>query len=69
MNALLQAEYPNQTRELLERNRPALVPEFIQWLQALTGDLRQDGRAEAADRLLKIIDQAKELSGSNIPIA
>ena len=69
VNALLQSEYPNQTRELLERNRPALVPEFIQWLQALTGDLRQDGRAEAADRWLKIIDQAKELSGSNIPIA
>ncbi len=69
VNALLQSEYPNQTRELLERNKPALVPEFIQWLQALTGDLRQDGRAEAADRLLKIIDQAQELSGSNIPTA
>lgn len=67
VNALLQSEYPNQTRELLERNKPALVPEFIQWMQALAGDLRQDGRAEAADRLLKIIDQAQELSGSNIP--
>ncbi len=69
VNTLLQSEYPNQTRELLQRNKPALVPEFIQWLQALAGDLRQDGRADAADRLLKIIDQAKELSGSNISTA
>jgi hypothetical protein len=69
VNALLQSEYPNQTRELLERNKPALIPEFIDWMQNLSGDLRQDGRAEAADRLLKIIDQAKELGGIKIQTA
>jgi hypothetical protein len=69
VNALLQSEYPGQTHDLLERNKQALVPEFIDWMQNLAGDLREDGRAEAADRLLKIIDQAKELGGVKIQTA
>ena len=69
VNALLQSEYPAQTRELLEHNKQALVPELIEWMQQLAGDLRQDGRTEAADRLLKIIDQAKELAGIKIQTA
>ncbi|HET7375382.1 MAG TPA: hypothetical protein VFK30_01665, partial [Anaerolineae bacterium] len=69
VNALLQSEYPAQTRELLEHNKQALVPELIEWMQQLAGDLRQDGRTEAADRLLKIIDQAIELAGIKIQTA
>jgi hypothetical protein len=63
VNALLSVEYPNQTRELLERNRQALVPEFIDWLGTVEAGLREDGRAESADRLAQVIVQARELAG------
>lgn len=63
VNTLLQIEYPAQTKELLERNKPALVPEFIAWMQGLAEELREDGRAESADRLVLVIDQAKEIAG------
>ncbi|MFN8595260.1 MAG: CpXC domain-containing protein [Anaerolineae bacterium] len=63
VNTLLQIEYPAQTKELLERNKQALVPEFIAWMQGLADELREDGRGESADRLLLVIDQAKEIAG------
>jgi hypothetical protein len=63
VNTLLQIEYPNQTRELLERNKPVLGPELIGWMEGLAEDLREDGRGEAADRLLRVIAQAKEVAG------
>ena len=63
VNTLLQIEYPNQTKELLERNKPALVPEFIAWMQGLAEELREDGRGDSADRLLQVIEQAKEIAG------
>ena len=63
VNTLLQIEYPAQTKELLERNKQALVPEFIAWMQGLADELREDGRTESADRLLLVIDQAKEIAG------
>lgn len=64
VNALLSLEYPNQTRELLERNRQVLVPEFIEWLETVTSGLREDGRAESANRLAQVIAQARELTGA-----
>ncbi len=66
VNALVQAEYPNQTRELLERNKRVLVPEFIAWMENLTKDLRADGRAAAADRLVQVIAQAREVAGLSV---
>lgn len=63
VNTLLQIEYPNQTRELLERNKQVLGPEFIDWMTGLAEELREDGRGEAADRLLRVIAQAKEVAG------
>jgi hypothetical protein len=66
VNALVQAEYPNQTRELLERNKRVLVPEFIAWMENLTQDLRTDGRAAAADRLVQVIAQAREMAGLSV---
>ena len=66
VNALVQAEYPNQTRELLERNKRVLVPEFIAWMENLTQDLRADGRAAAADRLVQVIAQAREMAGLSV---
>ena len=68
VNTLLQIEYPNQTRELLERNRQVLGPEFIAWMEGLAGDLRQNGRAETADRLVQVIDQAKEMAGLKVSL-
>ena len=64
VNAMLTLEYPGQTRQLLERNRKALVPEFIEWLDKVAADLREDGRAESADRLTQVIAQARELVGA-----
>jgi hypothetical protein len=49
VNTLLQVEYPNQTKELLERNKQVLGPELIAWMEGLAGELRQSGRTESAD--------------------
>ena len=68
VNTLLQVEYPNQTRELLERNKQVLGPEFIAWMEGLAGDLRQNGRPETADRLVQVIDQAKEIAGLKVSL-
>jgi len=61
VNALLSAPYPDETRKLLEANRRILVPQFVEWMRALSQDLREDSRADAADQLDKIIVQASEL--------
>jgi hypothetical protein len=63
VNTLLQIDYPGQTRELLERNKQVLVPQFIDWMKNLVDELREDGRGESADRLVLVIEQAKEIAG------
>ena len=68
INTLLQVQYPDQTRELLERNKQILGPEFIAWMEGLSGDLREGGRGEAADRLVQVIDQAKEIAGLKVSL-
>jgi len=64
VSALLSAKYPDQTRTLFERNPQARAPEFIQWLEAVAADLREDGRAESADHLTRVIAQAREMSAA-----
>ena len=66
INTLLQIEYPNQTRELLERNTQVLGPELIGWMEGLVEELREDGHAPAAERLLLVIAQAKEIAGLSL---
>ena len=66
VNALLQAPYPDKTRELLERNKAALAPEFISWMEGLVDELRGDGRPDAADRLTQIIEQARQVAGASV---
>ncbi len=66
INTLLQIEYPNQTRELLERNKQVLGPELIGWMEGLVEELREDGRAPAAERLLLVIAQAKQIAGLSL---
>jgi hypothetical protein len=68
VNTLLQIEYPNQTKELLERNKQVLGPEFIAWMEGLEGELRESGRTETADRLVLVIGQAKELAGLKVSL-
>ncbi len=68
VNTLLQIQYPAQTKELLERNKQVLGPEFIAWMEGLAGELRESGRAETADRLLQVIDQAKEIAGLKVSL-
>ncbi|HLF24825.1 MAG TPA: CpXC domain-containing protein [Anaerolineae bacterium] len=63
LSALLAAQYPDQTRMLLERNRQALVPEFVDWLEGIVAELREEGREESADHLMQVIAQARELAG------
>jgi hypothetical protein len=67
VNALLSAAYPDETRKLLEANRKALSPQFLEWMRAVAEDLRQDGRADAGDQLAKIIEQATALAGAPVP--
>jgi hypothetical protein len=38
-------------------------------MQAVAQDLRQDGRTDAADQLVKILEQAAELTGAPAPSA
>jgi len=64
VNALLSAQYPDQTRALLERNRQVLVPELVDWLETVAADLREDGRQEPSDHLVKVVAQARELMGA-----
>jgi CpXC protein len=64
VNALLSLPYPDETRKLLEANRRALSPQLLDWMRGLAEDLREDGRADAADQLLKIIEQATEVAGT-----
>ncbi|CAG0929884.1 hypothetical protein TFLX_01459 [Thermoflexales bacterium] len=68
VNTLLQIDYPNQTKELLERNKQVLGPEFIAWMEGLVGELREGGRTETADRLVQVIDQAKEIAGLKVSL-
>jgi CpXC protein len=68
INTLLQIEYPGQTKELLERNKQVLRPEFIGWMEGLVGELHETGRAETAERLVLVIDQAKEIAGLKVSL-
>ena len=67
VNVLLSSPYPDGTRKLLEANRKALSPQLVEWMRHLAEDLRKDGRADAADQLLKIIEQAAEVAGATAP--
>lgn len=63
INHLLNADYPEGTRALLEANRAALDDRLLQIMQQLVDDLRTNGRQDAADQLMLVQAQAKELAG------
>jgi hypothetical protein len=67
LNALLSAPYPDETRKVLEANRRALSPQLIAWMRGVAADLEQNGRGDAAQQLLKVIEQAQALVGEAAP--
>ena len=69
LNALLSVQYPEGTRQVLEANRRALNPQLIEWMRGVAEDLKQNGRQDAADQLVKVIAQAQELATEAAPAA
>ena len=51
VNQLLNADDRAEVSRLLQENHSALTPEFIEALKALEGEMRNNRRVEAADRL------------------
>ena len=68
VNALLGLPYPDETRKLLEANRKALTPQLVDWMRSVAAGLREDGRADAADQLDKIIEQAAQMVGTTAAV-
>lgn len=59
INRLLQAEYPDQTRRMLQENRAAIDAEFIEMLDMLAQDLAERGQGKTSDQLKQIKAQAE----------
>ena len=69
LNALLSVQYPEETRKVLEANRRALSPQLLDWMQGVAKDLKQNGRADAAEHLLQVLEQAKEMTPASATVA
>ena len=59
ISRLLQAEYPDQTRQILQENRAAIDQEFIEMLDLLAQDLAERGQGKTSDQLRQIKAQAE----------
>lgn len=59
INRLLNASYPDDTRQLLEDEREILTPEFLSALDQVIAELEQAGNNEVADRMREIKKQAE----------
>lgn len=57
VNQLLNADDRAEVNKLLQENRSALTPEFVESLKALEGEMRNNRRSEAADRLKSLRGQ------------
>ncbi len=62
INALLNAEEPNQVQALLESNRQQVTPRLLEMMRLLSKDMRASGRLELAQRLDHIREQATVMS-------
>ena len=62
INRLLQAEYPDETRQMLRENQSAIDAEFLGMLDMLAQDLAERGQNETSDQLKRIKAQAELLS-------
>jgi hypothetical protein len=61
VNELLAAEYPEETRRLLEEHGEDWNAEILELLDTLTSDLESQGRTESALRLKDVRKQAEAL--------
>jgi hypothetical protein len=62
VNSLLTADYPDGSQELLEQNKEKLDEQMLELMHLIEGDLRRSGRAELAQRLAGIQEQAASLT-------
>lgn len=62
INQLLDAPYPDGTRQLLEKQREVLTLEFIAGLDQIADELRQAGNTDLADHIRQVKEQAEIIS-------
>ncbi len=63
INQLMQAEYPEGTKKVLEKNATQVTAELIKVMDLIAENLKQGGRNEAAQRLSDIRAQAATMVG------
>ncbi len=64
LNALLNVRSEAQRRQILERNRRLLTPEFLQWLQQMEARMREEGRPEMAEQVGVIRALAEQIAAA-----
>jgi len=62
VNQLLNAPYPDSTKQLLEAQREFLTPEFKAALDQLIAELEQTGNTDVANHLRQVKSQAETIS-------
>jgi hypothetical protein len=63
INQLMQAEYPEGTKRVLEKNATQVTAELIEVMDLIAENLKRGGQDEAAQRLSKIRAQAATMVG------
>lgn len=63
VNQLMQAEYPKETKRVLEKNAAQVTAKLIQVMDFIAEDLERGGHKEAAQRLSNIRTQAATIVG------
>jgi len=59
---LMEADYPEGTREILSANQATVTPQVIAMMEALVADFTRRGETEAIEKLHGILAQAKLMS-------
>ncbi len=65
INQLMQAEYPEGTKKVLEKNATQVTAELIKVMDLIAENLQQGGRNEAARHLSDIRAQAATMVGGS----
>ena len=60
---LLQADYPNETRQILQAHAAQVTPQLIQTMSLLTQDLASRQQADLKSKLEQIAAQAQLIAG------
>ncbi len=64
LNALLNVRSEEHRRQILERNRRLLTPQFQQWLQQMETRMREEGRAEMAEQIAAIRSLVEQVAAT-----